>query len=457
MIATIGWMACVLGVLGALFIVLRWYARAKSPAPEVVRKLLHVGMGATSLSFPWLFHEAWPVVALTLVASAGLFALRNVKAVRAHYGGVLHGVARDSYGEFFFALGVGGLFVLCKGDALLFTIPVLTLTIADAVAALIGLRYATIRFATPDGFKSAEGSAAFFTAAFLCCLIPLLLMSQTGRLESLLIALVLAVLVMLLEAISWTGLDNLAIPLVGYALLKSFVALPASALYLRVAVVALLAAFVFFQRRRTTLNDDGLLAAVLFGYVLWALDGWIWLIAPATLFLKDKLQTIPPGPAVAPDVSRRHDVQAVVSVCLPGLVWATATAVSGVPTSLFYPFCVSFGAQLAIFEATRLRHDRPAVSPRAGVWRATAIGWGLVLLPFLIVDRFTPASLIMTGLALPCVALATIAFCRLQPELEDCPRDLSRWIRQASASAAASALSLALIAFAEHSMPRMFP
>src|SRR5450755_1769112 len=186
-------MAGVLAVLGALFVGLRWYARAKSPDPEFVRKLLHIGMGLTSLSFPWLFHEAWPVVVLAVLAGGGLFALRTVRTVRSEFGSVLHGVARESFGEFYFSIGVGGLFVISGGDPLLYGIPVLTLTIADAVAALIGLRYATVRFATPDGVKSAEGSVAFFTAAFLCCLVPLLLGSDVGRLESLLIALVLAI------------------------------------------------------------------------------------------------------------------------------------------------------------------------------------------------------------------------------------------------------------------------
>jgi phytol kinase len=456
MIATVAAMVCVLAVLGALFVALRWYAREKSPDPEIVRKLLHMGMGATSLAFPWLFHEAWPVVTLTVIASAGLFVLRNVRAVRRQFGSVLHGVTRESFGEFFFALGVGGLFVLSEGDKLLFTIPVLTLTVADAVAALIGLRYATIRFATPDGFKSAEGSVAFFTAAFLCCLVPLLLLSRVGRLESLLIALVLAVLVMLLEAISWTGLDNLAIPLVGFELLKSFIALPASALYVRLAVVALVAAFVFFQRRRTTLDDDALLAAVLFGYVLWALDGWAWLVAPATLFIKDKLQTTPPGPAVELGVSRRHDVQAVISVCLPGLVWAMATAASGIPFTFFLSFCVSFGAHLAIFEVTRLKHDQPRATAGFIVWRAAAIGWGLVMLPFLAFSRFTQTGLLETGLALPCIALATLAFYRLQPTLDDCPRDYARWIRQAGAAAAASIFALALVLLAVRFIPWIF-
>src|SRR5262245_59802435 len=33
--------------------------------PELVRKLVHIGMGLATLSLPWLFASAWSVVVLT--------------------------------------------------------------------------------------------------------------------------------------------------------------------------------------------------------------------------------------------------------------------------------------------------------------------------------------------------------------------------------------------------------
>ena len=54
-------MAIVLAALGSLLASLRLYQKWASPHAELLRKLLHVGMGLVSLSFPWLFDSSWPV------------------------------------------------------------------------------------------------------------------------------------------------------------------------------------------------------------------------------------------------------------------------------------------------------------------------------------------------------------------------------------------------------------
>jgi phytol kinase len=83
------------------------------------------------------------------------------------------------------------VFWLSPDDPLLFVIPMLVLSLADAVAALIGISYGRLRYESTDGIKSAEGSAAFFCAAFFSVHVPLLLFTQVGRAETLLISLVL--------------------------------------------------------------------------------------------------------------------------------------------------------------------------------------------------------------------------------------------------------------------------
>ena len=57
-------MAAVLAVLGGLVGGLRLWQCFAAPPPELTRKLVHVSMGLVTLSFPWLFDEAWPVIAL---------------------------------------------------------------------------------------------------------------------------------------------------------------------------------------------------------------------------------------------------------------------------------------------------------------------------------------------------------------------------------------------------------
>ncbi len=118
------WPAIVLApaIFMALMVALKVYAHCCSPHPELVRKLLHIGMGLVALSFPWVFDAAWPVVLLAGIAGLWLLAVRRCEPLRHHLGSVLGGVARESWGEIYFALAVALLFVLAQGDALLFCV-----------------------------------------------------------------------------------------------------------------------------------------------------------------------------------------------------------------------------------------------------------------------------------------------------------------------------------------------
>jgi phytol kinase len=442
--------ALVLAAFGALFVVLR--SASRKLHPELVRKLMHVGMGLVSLSFPWLFHSAWPVVVLAAAASATLLGIRVSAVMKREFGGVLHAVSRESFGEFFYTIGVAALFLLSHGDALLYSVPLLALTFADASAALIGLCYGSLRFATPDGMKSLEGSLACFGVAFLCVQVPLLLFTSIGRLESLLIALILGILVMLVEAIAWRGLDNLTIPLAGFALLSNFIHLGAADLSVRLGVVVLLAAFSYAMRGQTTLDDDALLAGVLFCFVIWALGGWLWVLAPATLVINDVRHGLR---APSKDATYRcHNVHAVESVCLAGLIWVVLAATYRDPHAplgvenvlFFFAFLLSFAIHMAIFEATHAMHMRPQLGRVRALAGATLLSWLAVFAPPVALLAYEHAGLTALGaalIALPFIALSVLAFYRWQPGVNDCPMDTPRWVRQGGVALLMSAVGVA--------------
>jgi len=317
--------------------------------PELLRKLLHVGMGLVTLSFPWLFASDWPVVILAVGSSAGLLLLRQSSALRSRLGGVVDGVERQSFGEVYFPIGVAVLFVLSQGDPVAYSVPLLLLALGDAVAALVGVRYGSMRYTTSEGQKSWEGSIAFFLVAFLSVHIPLLLFTETGRAESLFIGLTMGLLVMLLEAVAWRGLDNLFIPLGGFMLLRAFRRLDATTLGGFLLVALLLVAFALVWRRRTTLNDSAVLGAALIAFVAWAVGGWRWLIPPMTLF---SLYALLFPRANADGTSRTHDVYDVLQATGVGMLWLFAASTLERPAYLL-PYTVSFAAQLAIIGVTR--------------------------------------------------------------------------------------------------------
>ncbi len=224
----------------ALTIGLRAYCRRRSPNAELVRKALHVGMGLVTLTFPWLFSSTWPVMLLSLVFTLGLTLTRFFITLRSLLVEVIDAVERKSIGDIVFPMAVGLLFHLSAGEPLTFGIPILVLTLADPAAALIGARYGALRYSIYEGEKSLEGSLAFLAIAFFCTLVPLLLLTDTGRAESLLIALILALSLTLLEAVAWRGLDNLFIPLGAFLLLKSFLTLDLAALVTRLGIALVL-------------------------------------------------------------------------------------------------------------------------------------------------------------------------------------------------------------------------
>ncbi len=228
-------------LMGALYL----YKRRRPLDPEVSRKLFHAGGGLVALTFPLLFADVWPVLALAALTAAGLYALKRVRPLRKGPGAVLYGIERTSRGELYFPLSVGLLFVVAHGDALFYEVPLLILTLADPAAALAGARYGRLRYPTMDGrgHKSVEGSAAFFVVALLGVQ-TLLLCAGAGSLSMVLTAMGVALTATLAEAVGWRGLDNLSVPLAAFLALRllpeagasGFVALIALA---AVSVVAL--------------------------------------------------------------------------------------------------------------------------------------------------------------------------------------------------------------------------
>ena len=241
-------MGMVLGVFGMLMAGLQAYRRSSPKDPEVVRKLLHLGMGLVTLSFPWVFTSAWPVLLLAGLFAIGLAAVRISRPMHRLLGGVIGEVHRQSLGEIYFPLAVGLVFYLSRGDPADFCTPMLSLTLADTGAALIGTRYGRLRFPSGREWKSLEGSFTFLAISILGTLVSLLLLTHTGRAETVLIALVLGLLLTLLEATAGQGLDNLCIPLGGFLLLRSYRVLDAASLTGRLGVAILLVALFLVTR-----------------------------------------------------------------------------------------------------------------------------------------------------------------------------------------------------------------
>ncbi|HUN21625.1 MAG TPA: hypothetical protein PK299_00675 [Anaerolineales bacterium] len=209
-------------MLGAVMLILRWATRRYALHPEWGRKLLHICMGLTALSLPYLFEETWPVMLLVALTVPALWSLRHFQQLKTNFGGVLHNVKRDdSWGELCFPVGVAGAFLLANGSTIHFIVPVLLLAFGDSTAALVGVWHGKTRYRTLDGSKSVEGSFAFWVTAFLWSVFAMRLgLPHLSLLETLLIATTLSLGMMLVEAVSAFGSDNFWIPVVGFWLFE---------------------------------------------------------------------------------------------------------------------------------------------------------------------------------------------------------------------------------------------
>ena len=437
------WVGITILVAGllAMLAALRVLSRRLQLHAEVSRKIAHVSLGLATLSFPWLFRTAWPVLLVCGLACLTLLALRYVPALRSRVGHVVNGVDRTSFGDLYFPLAAVGLFLLARGDRVLYSLPILTLAFADAVAALVGIRYGHFRYAGAEGKKSLEGSIAFFLVAFLATHVPLLLFTRTGRTESLLIGLTFGVLVMLLEAVAWRGLDNLFIPFGGFLLLRAFLALDAAALVARLAITLGLLALVLVMRRKRTLSDAAVLAGVLVGYVAWSVGGWPWLIPPVVLFVAYTWI----WPRAAALRQRPHDMVALFSVTGCGILWLLIATVFRIP-QLYFAYTLSFAANLCFIGVSWWRGYLRHKALWRGVVLSAVAAWIAFFVPYLVVVAATGT---LGGRPVMHSLLAVIPLllggAAMHVVIPRAPHQQFPWMRQALLSLAASAFGLLVL------------
>ena len=189
--------------------------------PEVLRKGLHVSLGLTALSFPWLFDKTWPVMLLGAASISGFVGVRVGLPVLRRLAHSLAGITRVSLGEFCFIAATCIVFAVASDDPVLYSIPMLVLTLADAAAALVGTAYGRHRYQTWDDYKTLEGSAAFFVVACTCIYVPLALFTSASNAESAAVAVLVALATTVLEASMGRGFDNLLVPLGALAAIKA--------------------------------------------------------------------------------------------------------------------------------------------------------------------------------------------------------------------------------------------
>jgi phytol kinase len=418
-------MSLVMGVLSVAMSVLSYIKKKTGCEPELIRKALHVLMGFVTLSFPFLFSESWPVVALSVVTAVILSLVGRIDALNS-WRCVLKADGRKSYGHICFPVGIGILFTLTLGQPLFFCIPVLILTLADAVSALVGIRYGAHKYNTVDGTKSTEGSLAFFAFALMGTLIPLDLFTSLPAETILCISFIMGILAMLFEGIAWRGFDNIAIPLGAFLVLQTHIGLPTGELATRLLMLAIILSFSIAWRHRTTLTGSAILGVALFSYSSFVVGGLPWMTMPLIVFSCYRWCM----PARFQTLENRHSMYAILSVASTGLIWLCSSHYSDKPEFL-YLYTLTFAVHAAIIMVAHV-HSRGLNSSRLLILlNGTIRSWMLLFVPFLILAGFSRQAMLLTVVAPLCIALPVLAFYFSQQDPARSLTGKTRWFKQA--------------------------
>ena len=173
---------------------------------ELSRKIVHIGTGAV-VPLAWFFEipfvVALPVAAVITVVTTINHQWRFIPAVE--------DVDRNSYGTIAYGIAITTLLLLfwpTRADAV--SAGVLVMALGDGLAGLIGRNVASPKWVLFGQTKSSVGT---MTMAVVSGLVLIGLARWSGADLSLPAALGMVAIATGLEQLSWSGLDNLSVPL----------------------------------------------------------------------------------------------------------------------------------------------------------------------------------------------------------------------------------------------------
>ena len=173
---------------------------------ELSRKIVHIGTGAV-VPLAWFFEipfvVALPVAAVITVVTTINHQWRFIPAVE--------DVDRNSYGTIAYGIAITTLLLLfwpTRADAV--SAGVLVMALGDGLAGLIGRNVASPKWVLFGQTKSSVGT---MTMAVVSGLVLIGLARWSGADLSLPATLGMVAMATGLEQLSWSGLDNLSVPL----------------------------------------------------------------------------------------------------------------------------------------------------------------------------------------------------------------------------------------------------
>ncbi len=243
---------------------------------EATRKFVHLTGGIVSLCFAYVFKSHWTIMGLCIAFVSLMAVTKKLGMLKS-----VHGIKRRSAGDLLHPIAIYLTFCITsyyeKPD--FYLISVMVLSVSDALAAIIGVTYGFKVYSVEEERKSIEGSFVFLLSTFLIVHLGLLLLTSVGRMESVLAALLISVLVTCFEAISLGGADNIIIPIGTLFIAMKITRQPIPEIILQlcsVAIIFLLTYSLGNVSRR--LGTSGIIGVSLAGYAAYSLVSPTWYV-----------------------------------------------------------------------------------------------------------------------------------------------------------------------------------
>jgi phytol kinase len=214
--------AVVLAWLGVVGGTAEWLHRRKLATPEVVRKVVHIGVGHVILLAWWLQVPAWMGIGASLFFSIVAYLSYRYPLLPS-----INSIGRKSLGTFFYAVSIGVLVAWFwpLQQPQYAALGILIMAWGDGLAALIGQRFGRHPYHLWGMQKSWEGS---FTMFVLSGALAGVILGCTGLgwgWQTGVISVIVAFIATGLEAFSNYGVDNLTVPVGSAALAFGLVTL----------------------------------------------------------------------------------------------------------------------------------------------------------------------------------------------------------------------------------------
>ncbi len=316
---------------------------------EATRKFVHLTGGIVSLCFAYVFKSHWTILALCIAFVTLMAGTRKLGMLQS-----VHGIKRKSSGDILHPVAIYLTFTATsyfeKPD--FYLISVMVLSVSDALAAIIGVTYGFKVYSVEEERKSLEGSFIFLLSTFLIVHLGLLLLTSVGRMECVLSALQIAVLVTCFEAISLGGADNIIIPFGTLFIIMKITTKPIPEIIGQLSSIGIIFLTTYlFGNISGRLGTSGIIGVALMGYASWSLLGPEWyipvFICTVLISLVDMFLEMPGS---QDELLRVRPIFYMFAVSACWIIGANISLLNqALPVDLFFvPYVVSFAAILSI-------------------------------------------------------------------------------------------------------------